>query len=135
RRLHVVHVQVRRAAAQMDHDDRLLPWLARRGRFGPQAEHVTQGQPAEGQGPDAEEAATRDAVAAGGRTRVVDRQHETFLDDDAMTMVRTAGERGPRFARLLVPGGWRAPNASGHQTAPVAPASSPCVVPRDNCRK
>src|SRR5262249_13619407 len=62
--------------AEVDHDDRLLPRPARRGRLGPQAEQVGQAQSAQGQGPEAQEAAARDTSATGGR--LVDRQHGTL---------------------------------------------------------
>src|SRR5262249_22082359 len=79
--LQVVHVQVGRPAAEMDHDDRLLSRPARRGRFRAQAEGGAAAQPAQRQGPDTQEIAPRDPSPRRGRTRLMDREHETLLDN------------------------------------------------------
>ena len=60
-RLHVVGVEVRRPAAQEDHDGGLLP--ARRPGFRLPTQHVWQRQTAQGQGADGQEIAPGDAVA------------------------------------------------------------------------
>jgi len=52
--LHVIHVEMRRATAQENHDDRLLPFAA--GRRGAQSQHVSQGQTTDGQSADSDSA-------------------------------------------------------------------------------
>src|SRR5262249_54287572 len=63
-RLEVVHVHVRRAARQVDHDGRLVraALRARGGAGGPQAEHLAEGESG-AERADRQEPAAADAVA------------------------------------------------------------------------
>ena len=73
-RLHVVHVEVRRAAAQVNHDRRLgPPAVGRRGGLQPQ--QIGQSQPAQGQRSHAQKAAAADAVASAKGPGMHDREH------------------------------------------------------------
>ena len=83
-RLQVEHVLMRRTSRKEDEDDRLvlIPRAAKpRGRLSLQ--DLRQRQPAQSERTDAEEVATRNAIAipATGRPGPKDRQHKDFEDE------------------------------------------------------
>ena len=77
--LHVVGIDVARAAAQADHDDRLAPSLRRHGPLRLKAQEIREGQPAQGEASRLEEAPTRHPVAIPPGRAVEEREHRFSL--------------------------------------------------------
>ena len=125
RRVHlqVVHVLMRRAAGEVDHDDGFLAPAAARGLGSPQ--QLRQRQAAHAQAADPEEIAPTDAVTESPGRIPVDTQHRSLLPVPARAMrchrftadvARLTNQCNPLFPPAW-PSAWRFGRASLGQVA------------------